>query len=112
MQMTLELRLKGLFRSIQNAMKYAIPLLLALLTVDCADRSLPRRPLADVIREHTPAILEIEQVYGVEGTDARGAPCIVIVVKELTPETERRLPGKIEGYPVSLKVTEDPEPPE
>jgi hypothetical protein len=94
-------------------MKHAIPLLLALLAVDCADRPLPRRPLADVVREHTPELLELEHVYRIiEGKDAEGNPCVVVVVTELSPETERRIPGKLEGYPVSLKVTEETAPPE
>lgn len=89
-------------------MRHLAPILLLILLSACTDRPLPKRPVAEVIREHAPALMEIDHVQGVyEGADDQGAPCIVIMVDELTPETRAALPEQLEGYPVRIQATGD-----
>ncbi|WP_197054444.1 hypothetical protein [Nitrosococcus oceani] len=45
---------------------------------------------------------------GVVGTgigDCHGTPCIKVYIKEKTPELERQLPKRIEGFQLDIEVT-------
>jgi hypothetical protein len=66
----------------------------------------PAAPLTEVLARHTS---ELMALAGVEGTaESRlddGTPCILIIVRELTPELRAALPKRIEGHPVRVEVT-------
>lgn len=60
----------------------------------------------DVIREHSDSLMAIPGVVGLyHGEDEEGRTCLKVMVKERTPELERRLPKNIEGYPVVIEET-------
>ena len=60
----------------------------------------------DVIREHSDSLMAIPGVVGLyHGEDEEGRTCLKVMVKERTPELERRLPKSIEGYPVVIEET-------
>ena len=64
------------------------------------------RPVEDVLRDHTPALIAIPGVVGTySSTLDDGTPCIVVMVARHDPAIERRLPDRIEGYPVRLDVS-------
>ncbi len=66
----------------------------------------PQRPLADVIRDSTEALLAIPGVVGLyEATLEDGRPCLKVMVAKRTRALERRIPREIEGYPVRLDET-------
>ena len=65
-----------------------------------------RRPIADVLRDHTPELMAIPGVVGTaEGALASGEACIQVLIAERTPESERRIPAALEGWTVVTLVT-------
>jgi len=65
-----------------------------------------RRPIADVLRDHTPELMALHGVVGTaEGALASGDPCIQVLLAEKSAETERRIPRVLEGWPVVIQVT-------
>jgi hypothetical protein len=66
----------------------------------------PRRPIEDVQRDHTPALMAIPGVVGVyQGALDDGTPFIGVMVLEKTAEITRRVPEDLEGYRVKIDVT-------
>ncbi len=66
----------------------------------------PRRPLADVLAAHTPALMAIPGVVGTaEARTPDGRPCILVMVVRLTPGLRDALPRELEGWPVRVEVT-------
>ena len=64
-----------------------------------------RRPIADVLRDHTPELMALHGVVGTaEGALASGDPCIQVLLAEHT-ENEKRIPRVLEGWPVVIQVT-------
>jgi hypothetical protein len=60
----------------------------------------------DVIRVYSDSLMAIPGVVGLyHGEDEEGRTCLKVMVKERTPELERRLPKRIEGYPVVIEET-------
>jgi hypothetical protein len=67
----------------------------------------PRRDINAVLAAHDKELLAIPDVVGVYvGTmeDCR-TPCLKIMLARKNPETERKIPRSIEGYPVVFEVT-------
>jgi hypothetical protein len=62
-------------------------------------------PLAQAIARHRAGILTLPGVVGVGPGDCAGAPCVVVFVEADTPELRRRIPPRLEGYPVQLTVS-------
>jgi hypothetical protein len=66
----------------------------------------PTRPIADVLADHTPALMALPGVVGTcEGAMPDGRPCIVVMLARASREIERRLPSSLEGWPVRTEVT-------
>jgi hypothetical protein len=66
----------------------------------------PRRPIEDVQRDHTTALMAIPGVVGVYlGALDDGTPFIGVMVIERTAEITRRVPKDLEGYRVKIDVT-------
>ena len=64
------------------------------------------RPIADVLKAHTPELMKIPGVVGTaESRLPDGRPCVLVLVAKLTPEVERALPRELEGYPVKVQET-------
>lgn len=68
--------------------------------------SKPTRPVEDVQRDHTTELMAMPGVVGLyQGALGDGTPFIGVMVKAKTPELERRIPKRLEGYPVRIDVT-------
>jgi len=67
----------------------------------------PRRDINAVLAAHDRQLLELPDVVGVYvGVLADGKmPCLKVMLARPTPETERKLPREIEGYPVVAKIS-------
>ncbi len=63
------------------------------------------RPIADVLREQTDALMALPGVVGTAQGEQDGAPCILVLVVRLTEELQARIPGELEGYPVVIDET-------
>lgn len=61
------------------------------------------RTIEQVLAAHTPELLRIEGVEGVGQGLCEDAPCIRVYIRR--PEVAGRLPGRLDGYPVSPVVT-------
>jgi hypothetical protein len=61
--------------------------------------------LGAALRAHTPDLLRVEGVVGTaEGLGEDGVPCILVLVRERTAEILRRVPSRLGGHPVRLRV--------
>jgi len=67
----------------------------------------PRRDINAVLAAHDRQLLELPAVVGVYvGVLADGkTPCLKVMLARPTPETERKLPREIEGYPVVTEIS-------
>jgi len=67
-----------------------------------------QRPMADVLKSHTPELMSIDGVVGTGegklGDRPGGRPAILVLVARRTPEIDARVPKEIEGYPVEIRV--------
>ena len=72
---------------------------------DQAEFAVPTRPIEQVLAEHTPSLMRIPGVTGTAQSLCAGEPCIQVFVIDTTPALRRRIPERIEGYPVQLQAT-------
>jgi len=72
----------------------------------------PRRDINAVLAAHDRQLLELPDVVGVYvGVLADGkTPCLKVMLARPTPETERKLPREIEGYPVVTEISGESRP--
>jgi hypothetical protein len=62
------------------------------------------RPLSEVLKSHTAELMAIPGVVGTgEGASGEG-PVILVLVSRRTPEIGSRVPKRLEGYPVEVRV--------
>ena len=71
--------------------------------------SKPKRDINAVLADHDKQLLTIPDVVGVYvGTsDDRRTPCLKVMLARANPESQRKIPREIEGYPVVTEVTGD-----
>jgi len=69
--------------------------------------STPKRDINAVLAVHDKELLAIPGVIGVYvGTlEDRRTPCLRVMLARKTPESARKVPQSIEGYPVIMEVT-------
>jgi hypothetical protein len=67
--------------------------------------TMPLRPIAEVLADHTPGLLRIDGVTGTGESAHGGHPVIVVFVTRRTRELARRVPASLEGWPVELRET-------
>jgi hypothetical protein len=67
----------------------------------------PRRDINAVLAAHDRQLLDLPAVVGVYvGVLADGkTPCLKVMLARSTPETERKIPRDIEGYPVVTEIS-------
>ena len=67
----------------------------------------PKRDINAVLAAHDKELLAIPDVVGVYvGTlEDRSTPCLRVMLARKNPETERKIPRSIEGYPVRVEVS-------
>jgi hypothetical protein len=59
------------------------------------------RPISEVLKSHT---AELMSIPGVVGTGEGEGPAILVLVSRRTPEVDSRVPKRLEGYPVLVRV--------
>jgi hypothetical protein len=71
-----------------------------------ADSPSPRRDINAVLAAHDRQLLDLPAVVGVYvGVLADGkTPCLKVMLARPTPETERKIPREIEGFPVITEI--------
>ena len=62
------------------------------------------RPIAEVLRAHSAELMAIPGVVGTGEGELRGEPAILVLVERRTPEIDSRVPKRLEGYPVDVRV--------
>lgn len=65
------------------------------------------RPVSEVLKSHAAELMAIPGVVGTgEGASggAGGGPVILVLVSRPTPEITSRVPKRLEGYPVQIRV--------
>ena len=67
----------------------------------------PKRDINDILAAHDKELLAIPDVVGVYvGTTKDGrTPCLKVMLARKNPESERKIPRTIEGYPVVTEIT-------
>ena len=72
-----------------------------------AESPSPRRDINAVLAAHDRQLLDLPAVVGVYvGVLADGkTPCLKVMLARPTPETERKIPHDIEGYPVVTEIS-------
>ena len=63
------------------------------------------RPITDVLREHTDSLMALPGVVGTAQGEEDGAPCVMVLVVELTDDLKDHLPKELDGYPVVISET-------
>ncbi len=73
---------------------------------------MPRKPktkpsIDSVVKKHEARILQIPGVtgLGIGENDRDQAPAIKVYVERMTPELRKKLPEKLDGYPVVAEAT-------
>jgi hypothetical protein len=64
-----------------------------------------------VLRAHREEWLAVPGVLGTGIDQHRGKPCIMVLVVRRTKEIARRIPGKVDGYPVVIEEKGEFRPP-
>jgi hypothetical protein len=67
-----------------------------------ADSPSPRRDINAVLAAHDRQLLDLPAVVGVLA-DGK-TPCLKVMLARPTPETERKIPREIEGFPVITEI--------
>jgi len=63
------------------------------------------RPVSEVLKSHTAELMSIPGVVGTgEGASTSGGLVILVLVSSRTPEVSSRVPKRLEGYPVEIRV--------
>src|SRR6266568_3432856 len=72
-----------------------------------AESPSPSRDINAVLAAHDHQLLELPDVVGVYvGVLPDGkTPCLKVMLARPTPETERKIPREIEGYPVVTEIS-------
>ena len=69
-----------------------------------ADTNASRRPIGEVLAEHTPRLMAMPGVVGTaESALPDGQPSVMVLVVKLTPELRRAIPKELGGYPVVIE---------
>lgn len=63
------------------------------------------RTIEAVLAEHTDSLMAVPGVLGTAVGRCNNAPCIRVLVGRVSDEIRRRVPPKLEGYPVHIDVT-------
>jgi hypothetical protein len=95
------------------AVKFFLVVSILALAAACAASDTPGRmqggetggTVKDVLERHSRDIMSIPGVVGTAEGKCGGKPCIKVYVEKKTPELARRIPARIEGYPVEIEET-------
>jgi hypothetical protein len=70
-------------------------------------QTMPKKDINEVLRSHDQEIMAIPGVVGIYVglLDDEKTPCLKVMVVKKTLELERKIPRKLEGYPVVIEET-------
>ncbi len=69
------------------------------------------KDINEVIKVYADSLMAIPGVVGLyHGLDDDGKSCLKVMVKEKTPEISKRIPERIEGFPVVIDETGEIKP--
>ncbi|HLO25198.1 MAG TPA: hypothetical protein VK187_03735 [Geobacteraceae bacterium] len=85
-------------------------LVLALALTACAaspkgEDMMSGRTIEEVLRAHTGELMSLPGVVGTAQGVCADLPCIKVYVIKKNADLEQRIPGTVEGYPVSVEET-------
>jgi hypothetical protein len=63
------------------------------------------RSINEVLAAHTDSLMALPGVVGTAVGLCGGERCIKVLLAAANPETQRRIPARLEGYPVVVEVT-------
>lgn len=70
-----------------------------------------RRPISEVLEQHTPQWMQMQGVVGTgEGESPDGMPAVIIMTNVSASEMQSKFPSAIEGYPVIIREVGDIKP--
>jgi len=87
-----------------------VPVLLAGALAACAGThsggaTVAARSIDEVLAAHTDSLMALPGVVGTAVGSCDGQRCIKVLVADPRPDTKRRIPSRLEGYPVVVEVT-------
>ena len=94
-------------RGSRNATAGALTLAVALVLGSCAPNGSTKvtsKPISEVLQAHTPELMAIPGVIGTGEGELRGEPTVLVLVARRTREIDSRVPKRLEGYPVDIRV--------
>ena len=68
-------------------------------------KSMAAKPIGEVLRESTKAIMSVPGVVGMGQGLCGGKPCIKVFVIKKTPDLDQRIPETLGGHPVVVEET-------
>jgi len=63
------------------------------------------RSIDEVLAAHTESLMALPGVVGTAVGLCDGQRCIKVLLADSSPDTKRRIPSRLEGYPVVIEVT-------
>ncbi len=64
-----------------------------------------QKPIAEVYEEHSEQLMAVPGVVGTAISLCEGKPCIKVYAVKKTAELSRRIPSRLDGYPVEIEET-------
>jgi hypothetical protein len=61
-------------------------------------------PIGEVLKSHTPELMALPGVVGTGEGERDGRPVILVLVARRSEELLAKVPSRIEGYPVEIRV--------
>jgi hypothetical protein len=65
----------------------------------------PSDDIGTAKERHESSIMSVPGVVGVGIGECEGEPCIKVFVEDRTPELQRRIPERLEGFKVDIEAT-------
>ncbi len=66
---------------------------------------MPVKPIAEVLKQHTQALMSITGVTGIGQGLCENETCVIVYVTRKTPALSRQLPARLEGHRVKIEET-------
>jgi len=67
-------------------------------------KNVTSKPISEVLRTHTPELMAIPGVLGTGQGELNGEPTVLVLVARRTREVDSRVPKRLDGYPVDIRV--------
>ena len=67
------------------------------------DRTPPPADISQALERHTDSLMSIPGVVGTAEGSCAGRPCILVFVRQSTPEVRKAVPQQIDGFTVELR---------